>query len=60
DPFFTTRDDGTGLGLSIVQQIVHEHGGVVEVQSEPHHGTRFVMRLPRNDRSIAVPSCERL
>lgn len=46
DPFFTTRDDGTGLGLSIVQQIIHDHGGAVDVQSEPGQGTQVVLRLP--------------
>ncbi len=46
DPFFTTRDDGTGLGLSIVQQIVHDHGGSIDVQSEPGQGTQIVLRLP--------------
>lgn len=46
DPFFTTRDDGTGLGLSIVQQIVHDHGGTIDVQSEPGQGTQVVLRLP--------------
>ncbi len=46
DPFFTTRDDGTGLGLSIVQQIVHDHGGMIDVQSEPGQGTQVVLRLP--------------
>lgn len=49
DPFFTTRLDGTGLGLSIVQQIIHEHGGAVEVHSELGHGARFVVRLPVNN-----------
>lgn len=46
DPFFTTRDDGAGLGLSIVQQIIHDHGGAISVQSEPGQGTRVVLRLP--------------
>ena len=46
DPFFTTRDDGVGLGLSIVQQIVQEHSGTIDVQSEPARGTTFVIRLP--------------
>jgi signal transduction histidine kinase len=46
DPFFTTRDDGTGLGLSIVQQIVHDHGGTVEIQSTPGQGTQVRLRLP--------------
>jgi signal transduction histidine kinase len=46
DPFFTTRDDGTGLGLSIVQQIMDDHGGAVDVQSEPGHGTQVGLRLP--------------
>jgi signal transduction histidine kinase len=46
DPFFTTRVDGTGLGLSIVQQIIQEHGGAIEVQSQLGSGTRFVLSLP--------------
>ena len=46
DPFFTTRADGTGLGLSIVQQIVQEHGGAIDVQSESGAGASFVLRLP--------------
>jgi signal transduction histidine kinase len=54
DPFFTTRDDGTGLGLSIVQQIMHDHGGAVDVQSEPGQGTQVMLRL-----SIAAGSTER-
>ncbi|HEX6715689.1 MAG TPA: ATP-binding protein [Pyrinomonadaceae bacterium] len=43
DPLYTTkgRGHGTGLGLVIVSQIVTEHGGTVQVQSEIGKGTRF-------------------
>ena len=48
-PFFTTKDygKGTGLGLSIVARIVHEHGGRIEMDSNPGKGTGFVLWLPR-------------
>jgi signal transduction histidine kinase len=45
-PHYTTKKGGTGLGLAIVQGIVSDHGGRVEVQSEPGRGTTFTLFLP--------------
>ncbi len=47
EPFYTTKGDrGTGLGLSICQQIVCDHGGRLEVESEPARGATFRVLLP--------------
>jgi signal transduction histidine kinase len=48
DPFFTTKDmgKGTGLGLSTVYGIIGEHGGTIDVRSQPNQGSTFILRLP--------------
>jgi len=38
---------GSGLGLAVVQAIVAAHRGSVDVRSEPEHGARFRITLPR-------------
>jgi two-component system, sporulation sensor kinase E len=50
EPYFTTKAEGTGLGLMIVQRIVRDHGGELEVRSEPNSGTTFTLFLPRDER----------
>jgi two-component system cell cycle sensor histidine kinase/response regulator CckA len=48
EPFYTTKRPGvgTGLGLSVVDGIAEQHGGWVDVQSEPERGTSFSVCLP--------------
>lgn len=51
DPFFTTRKEGTGLGLAVVQQIVEQHQGRIEVDSEAGQGTCIKLFLPKIGRN---------
>ncbi len=46
DPFYTTKENGTGLGLSIVHTMINDHGGHLEVVSQPGQGTIFTVKLP--------------
>ena len=45
DPFMTTKPQGRGLGLALVARIVADHGGAIDVRSEPRR-TTFEIMLP--------------
>ena len=47
DSSLSRRYEGTGLGLTIVLRLVALHGGSLTVESHQGHGSRFVVRLPR-------------
>ena len=49
DAYFTTRCGGTGLGLPMTRRIVEEHGGRLELVSEPGKGSDFAIVLPLSE-----------
>jgi two-component system, NtrC family, sensor kinase len=46
NPFFTTKTSGSGLGLSISHQIVQDHKGYIDVESQLGRGSTFFVNLP--------------
>ncbi len=56
EPFYTTKGPGrgTGLGLAVVYNIMRQHGGFVDVESEPGRGTRVTLYIPSTADSPAA------
>jgi len=48
NPFFTTKSTGSGLGLSISHQIIQDHRGYIDVESQWGRGSSFFINLPVN------------
>ena len=48
DPFYSARQAGRGLGLGLSKawRIIANHGGRIEVDSQPGHGATFTVKLP--------------
>ncbi len=62
EPYHTSKEKGSGLGLMIVQRIMRDHGGEIEVHSEPGHGAVFTLYFPIEDvriRLLEAPSAEK-
>jgi signal transduction histidine kinase/CheY-like chemotaxis protein len=49
EPFTSTKgENGSGLGLFVSFEIVRNHNGIIEVESELEKGTTFTIKLPTN------------
>ncbi|MBO1515266.1 ATP-binding protein [Metabacillus sp. BG109] len=54
EPFFTTKEEGTGLGLMVCFKIIENHGGTINISSEPNKGTSVEVSLPINIDNVKI------
>lgn len=63
EPFFTTKGpgEGTGMGLATVYGVLKQHGGWIDVESEPNCGTTIRAYFPISADAVAleIPKPER-
>jgi signal transduction histidine kinase len=45
-PFYSTKNNGKGLGLSICHNIIKNHAGSIELESQTGKGSLFTIKLP--------------
>ena len=58
--FFSSKGHkGTGLGLFISNQIVEQHGGSIEVESEPGKGSHFRVTMPKHSKETVKTSSKK-
>ncbi len=60
EPFFTTKKDNhrLGMGLYLAKKLTKNNGGLIEIDSKPQKGTRFVVYLPTNQTKVDEPDRE--
>ncbi len=46
EPFFSTKPRSTGLGLTVSRGFIQDHGGDIQIESEPGRGTRVTVTIP--------------
>lgn len=49
EPFYSSKEKGTGLGLYVCREIVHNHGGRIQVDNNPDRGCTVTIFLPKID-----------
>lgn len=54
NPLFTTKSFGTGLGIPAIEQIANQHGGRLNIESQPGKGAVFSILIPAESQALEV------